>query len=147
MKGKIIQLLLSCLFWLSLLFLSGDLKKIIEKLKQKLPEDNGDVILSDVRFSSDGTKQSLSFTAHNGTGDEICFDSSYDLYYIDGASQILLSEKTEGYVVTSDYIPAGESRYVTLDLTERFDRLTVGKYRFSKTFGVHAKEFDFSVDA
>ena len=145
MKGKIIQLLLSTLFWVSLLFLSGDLKKIMEKLKQKLPENNGDVIVSGVRFNDDGNDQRLIFSIENQTTDELVYSSAYDLYVLNGSQPTLLSEKVSEYVDQTDYIPSGASKEITVVITDRFDRLCVGSYRCRKTFGVLVKEIDFTV--
>ncbi len=145
MKGKLIQLLLSLLFWLSLLFLSGDLKKIMEKLKRSQPEQTGEIQITDVRVDDDGTRQMISFSVRNETPDEICFDRNYELYFMDSENPVRVTEKNDVVPEGSDYIIAGESKQMSFCLTDRYERLNVGSYRLSKSFGVKTKDVPFEI--
>lgn len=145
MKGKLIQLLLSLLFWLSFLFLTGDLKKIAEKFKQKLPDEQGEVRLSGVRLDDDGVEQTLYFSIENATKDEILYTNECDLFVVTDGGKTLIPEKTAASNDAADVIGAGEVKDLSLRLSERFGRLSVGSYTLSKVFGVSPVEIGFTV--
>lgn len=145
MKGKLIQLLLSLLFWLSLLFLSGDLKKILEKLKQKLPEDEGTVSVDNIRLVDADGAQTLYFTVSNGTKDEICYSDDYDLFRMDGGDPVYIPITVSIRDDTADFLPAGETRELALILSQRYGRLPAGSYRIGKVLGALRTDVDFTV--
>ncbi len=145
MKGKLIQLLLSVLFWLSLLFLSGDLKKILEKLKAKAPETEGEVTVGNVVFSDDGTTQTVTFNAVNGTKDDLVYDSQYDVYLRRGDQIIALNAETVFTEAVSEVIPAGETREISVCVTDCYKRLDAGSYRLVKVIGTLPVDVDFEV--
>ena len=145
MKGKIIQLLLSVIFWLSLLFVSGDLKQILEKLKSKAKTADGSVTVDNIRFMNTPQAQTLSFTVCNGTADDICYNSEYDLFSSCNNAYQPVPGAPAAVPETSEIIPAGESKEIVVTLTDRFYPLPQGAYRLTQVFGALAMNVDFTV--
>ena len=149
MKGRLIQLLISLVFWLSLLFISGDLQRVLEKLKakQKTEEPAGSVSVDRVRFTDENGVQTLSFTMRNDSPDEVCYDEEAHLYLRHGDGWISITPR-EGFgpaQKTAVLAPGSESAYAVI-LTERYDRLIPGGYRLSKMIGCLAVDVDFTVE-
>ena len=149
MKGRLIQLLISLVFWLSLLFISGDLQDLLEKLKgkQNSEEPSGAVEVDRICFTDKNGVQTLSFTMRNDSTDEVVYDEEAHLYFRCGDTWIAITPR-EGYASekkTAVLAPGAETAYSVI-LTDRYDPLIRGSYRLSKMIGCLAADVEFTVE-
>ncbi|MBR1810493.1 MAG: hypothetical protein IJ766_02435 [Clostridia bacterium] len=143
MKRKLSQLLSSVLFWVSLLFATGELQKILEKLKEK---PAGTVRTDDAEFAACDGKEILSFTIHNDTANEVTYNTQASLYVLREEDFIPVALKEHpAYSGASYYLEPGDEQRYAVTLTDYYDPLSAGIYRYVKTVGNTAVDVDFSV--
>lgn len=139
MNGKLINLIFSALFWLVMLLSSGKLKELLEK-KKKVES----LSANSIEFISTENAQILRFSIQNDTNSEVTYNMEGILYAKQGENLIPIPQKENAiYTGASYYIEPGGFRQYEIRLTDFYDPIPCGSYRYCKTVGCLNVEVDF----
>ncbi len=140
MKSMVLKLLFSALFWFVMFWSSGKLKELFKKEKiEALSADYIEYIERDGR-------QILKFTIKNDTSSEVCYHTEgyLSIKKQDGYVDIPIKEHP-AYSGASYFIAPGDMQDYEIVLSDYYDPLPPGVYRYSKTVGCLAVEVDFEI--
>ncbi len=140
MKSTVMKLIFSALFWFVMFLSSGKLKELFKK--EKIEALTADYI----EFKSEDGKQYLKFTIKNDTSSEVCYNTEGYLSAKTADECIPIEMKTDHiYSGASFYIAPGDMMDYKICLTDYYEPLVPGEYRYNKTVGCLAVDVDFTV--
>ncbi len=142
MKSMVLKLIFSALFWLVMFVASGKLKELFKK--EKIEALTADYIQY---YDRDG-KQYLKFTIKNDTSAEVCYNTEGYLSLItpNGLTSVPMKEH-HAYSGASFFIAPGDMMDYEICLSDYYDPLPPGSYRYNKTVGCFAVDVDFTIPA
>lgn len=140
MKNTVLKLIFSALFWLIMFVASGRLKELFKKDKvESLTADYIEYI------ERDG-KQYLKFTVKNDTSSEVCYNTEGYLS-VKHQNEFISIEMKEHHMYSgaSYYIAPGDMQEYNICLTDYYDYLSPGVYRYTKPVGCNVIDVDFEI--
>lgn len=140
MNARLLKLIFSALFWVLMLISSGKIKELFEKKKIE------SLTAQSVSFSDEAGVQVLRFTIYNNTSSEVTYNTEGSLYTRRGDDLTAVPLKEHAaYSGASYFISPGDRQDYEICLTDYYDRLPAGDYRYCKTVGCLTVDVDFTV--
>lgn len=140
MKSILLKLLFSAFFWSVMLLSSGKLKELFKK--EKVESLTADFI----EYIFDNGKQYLKFTVKNDTSSELCYGTDgYLSQKING--EYIVIETKEDFVPSAAayYIAPGDMKEYMICLSDCYDYLQPGFYKYTKAIGCLSIDVEFEV--